>query len=311
MRLIHLRSPLLSLLLTSDLSIVSLSQSLMHYTAMLGTIYMVDIDVGESCLLSDPSKSRCSTKLPIFSLSSDLPDSAIQGQTRIIITALVACLAVLACAALIISVIVAQRRLLSNKSRRRRVVIASAIWDESSGHVLVSPDGMLPLTDIGSLESTDGAVGLKSSDRVSAFVDGESVTSSVLDIDLVPSHPAFVASLRSTWFWRQPGAPPPVLLQDRPAGFPNSTASHDLDSMEEMRHGQSLDFPHSRRGSTADGIFSGTTSVGGHSGVAAEGSVARFLDRFSSAVAQLALEVTGNVQGTRRLGVLYDRILTT
>ncbi|KAL7409215.1 hypothetical protein BDY24DRAFT_445093 [Mrakia frigida] len=260
--------------------------SLMHYTAMLGTTYMVDIDV-------------------------DLPDSAIQGQTRIIITALVACLAVLACSALIISVIVAQRRLLSNKSRRRRVVIASAIWDESSGHVLVSPDGMLPLADIGSLESTDGAVGLKSSDRVSAFVDGESVTSSVLDIDLVPSHPAFVASLRSTWFWRQPGAPPPVLLQDRPAGFPNSTASHDLDSMEEMRHGQSLDFPHSRRGSTVDGIFSGTTSVGGHSGVAAEGSVARFLDRFSSAVAQLALEVTGNVQGTRRLGVLYDRILTT
>jgi len=180
-------------------------------------------------------------------------------------------------------------------------VIASAIWDESTGNVLVSPDGMLPLTDIGSLEASDGAVGLKSSDRESV-----TSTSSTLDIDLVPSHPAFVASLRYTWFWRQPGAPPPNLLQDRPP--PTSTPSHDLNSVDE-RHGQSFDFPSHRQGSTADGVFSGSTSAG-HSGVA-DGTVADFLGRFSAAVAQLALEVTGNIQGTRRLGVLYDRILTT
>jgi hypothetical protein len=40
-------------------------------------------------------------------------------------------------------------------------------------------------------------------------------------------------------------------------------------------------------------------------------NVGKFMERFSVAVGQLASVITGNEQGVRRLGVLYDRILTT
>lgn len=40
-------------------------------------------------------------------------------------------------------------------------------------------------------------------------------------------------------------------------------------------------------------------------------NVGKFLDRFQAAVAYLAGDVIGHEQSVRRLGVLYDRILTT
>ena len=218
-----------------------------------------------------------------------------------IIIALVSSLAILSCLGLFVSVALAQRSRLRHRSRRRRVVVACAIWDLSTGQILVTPDGMLPLTDIGSLESTDGgAASNKSGDRGSTFGgDAESVQSSVLDIDLTPSHPAFIASLRSTWFWRQPGAPPPTLAKDRTV---TTTATLSEAVGEDTRPSQSMDLPSAdRRRSSVEGLASAAPSMGGQG--ASEGSVARFLDRFSSAVAQLAIDVTGSTQEIGRAHV--------
>ena len=95
-----------------------------------------------------------------------------------------------------------------SKKGRRRVVVAAMIYDQED-RLLVGTDGVLPTSDIIATEERPSRRSLGRSMSPSSW-DANSTNSSVLHVDLTPSHPAFIAALRSTWAWRQPGVVPPT-----------------------------------------------------------------------------------------------------
>jgi hypothetical protein len=213
--------------------------------------------------------------------------------------------------------------------------------------VLVSPEGMLPLCDIGELASTghmkrrwtgsisdssgsgEGGGGEKRgnwfgfgrSRRSSFWGEESSVGSSSLDIDLSPSHPAFIAALRSTWSWRRPNVAPPSLDPSAAAAhvpLPSDLESRRPTDADESVHHLGLGVNiGSHPGGEDETMKGGESMKRGVNSVMPVGSgnsnaaVSRFGEKFALAVAQLATLVTGGEQGARKLGVLYDQILTT
>ena len=235
-----------------------------------------------------------------------VPPKSAFGSTKKMITGIVASLAIIACLGIFTFSIVAHMRNLAHRKGRRRVVIAAMIYDEED-RLLVSPDGMLPMCDIASIDVDNKK---RNANRTKGW-DAESTSSSVLDIDLTSSHPAFIAALRSTWAWRQPG----VLPARRPStSLPNDSSngsSLHRDSVTQADRTTPDISRNARRISTlslADSaVYPGT--LDGRAPMTL--NVGKFMERFSIAVGFLAGVVTGSEQGVRRLGVLYDRILTT
>lgn len=188
------------------------------------------------------------------------------------------------------------------------------IYDEED-RLLVGTDGILPMTDI---VATDDAINKAKSSRFRRRSrlsrqaslntwDTNSTSSSVLHVDLTPSHPAFIAALRSTWAWRQPGVLPPTVAAAAAAAAASFTVPPDLEAGSDLA---SMD---AYRRSSAISATESAAYPSGTSGSIAPMSqnVSRFLDRFNAAVGRLSQLVTGNEQHARRLGVLYDRMLTT
>ncbi|KAL7419782.1 hypothetical protein Q5752_005698 [Cryptotrichosporon argae] len=215
----------------------------MHYTASEGTIYGWPV--------------------------SERPTAdAYMNLTKRMITGLVAALAFLACIAVFIFVWVAAGQERRERARRRRVVVASIIFNHE-GRILVNPtDGLVPMCDIAST-TTEQVPHATSRSFASE--------STVLTIDLSPSHDAFVQALKASWGWKTSVAYKPVPEQPT----------------------------YSRRGSaiTADSSVS--------SGQQRSLTVNSFVERFQTASRQLATRITGDASGVGRLGVLFDQILTT
>ncbi len=183
-------------------------------------------------------------------------------------------------------------------------MLAAMIFDQED-RLLVGTDGILPMSDIIATEEHPRRRSLGQA-RSSNSWDANSSTSSVLHVDLVPSHPAFIAALRSTWAWRQPGVVPPTAASLPPA----SADGHSLAEMGEAPPRSTMDST-GRRGSTLSAMESASyPSMVGHQAPLAQ-NVSKFLERFNAAVGRLSSTVTGNEHNARRLGVLYDRMLTT
>jgi hypothetical protein len=231
------------------------------------------------------------------------PPDAVFGGTKKMITGIVATLAVIACLGIFTFSIIGHVRAINVRKSRRRVVLAAMIYDEDD-RLLVAPDGVLPMCDIASVDADTKRRNLS---RIKTG-DTESICSSVLDIDLTTSHPAFIAALRSTWAWRQPGVVPAR----------RSSVSRPQDSMDDMANQEpspsESGFELNRGGkriSTLSLAESSAYPASQDGRTPMTLNVGKFMDRFSTAIGYLATTVTGNEQGVRRLGVLYDRILTT
>jgi hypothetical protein len=226
-------------------------------------------------------------------------------KTKNAITGLVAALAFLTCIAILTFLIVAHVKTIRNKRGRRRVVLATMIYDQED-RLLVGTDGILPMADIIATEERSKTrprrrSGLSRQKSVLSF-DTSSTSSSVLNLDLSPSHPAFIAALRSTWAWRQPGVIPPTTA---------AAQSPSVDVQSQAEEGRNNTESSARRGSLLSIAESASyPSVIGHPPPLAQ-NVSKFLERFNAAVGRLAQLVSGSSKNVRRLGVLYDRMLTT
>jgi len=218
------------------------------------------------------------------------------------ITGIIATLAIIACLAVFSFTVIAHLRNVNLSQGRRKVVLAAMIYDEDD-RLLVSPDGVLPMVDIASFDVDKKR---RSLSRAGNW-DADSTVSSVLDIDLNTSHPAFIAALRSTWAWRQPG----VLPARRPSVSRSSPQAEGASGQERSSTETSSEPSRSRRISMLSLADSAAYPASLDSRAPMTLNVGKFMDRFSTAVGYLASMVTGNDQGVRRLGVLYDRILTT
>ena len=218
------------------------------------------------------------------------------------ITGIIATLAIIACLAVFSFTVIAHLRNVNLSQGRRKVVLAAMIYDEDD-RLLVSPDGVLPMVDIASFDVDKKR---RSLSRAGNW-DADSTVSSVLDIDLNTSHPAFIAALRSTWAWRQPG----VLPAPRPSVSRSSPQAEGASGQERSSTETSSEPSRSRRISMLSLADSAAYPASLDSRAPMTLNVGKFMDRFSTAVGYLASMVTGNDQGVRRLGVLYDRILTT
>lgn len=227
------------------------------------------------------------------------PSSAkLENNTRQAIIGTCAALAFAACLGILAFIVVSQVRAISYRKNRRRVVVASILFDQDD-RLLVGPDGVLPMADIVAVE---GATGRRPPLRRSNTWDTQSTSSSILDVDLNTGHPAFIAALRSTWAWRRPGIyPSNAALQ---AYRTTSATPPPTEIAEEAASGE-------RRVSYVS--MSELASFPSHSTspIPMSMNVGRFLDRFVTAVTHLAGVITGHESSVRRLGVLYDRVLTT
>lgn len=227
-----------------------------------------------------------------------IPTSARQRRAKRVITALVASLAAAACLITVASAAFAQRQLRINRRKRRGLVVTAAIFDEA-GHMLVSPEGSMPVQNIAlDIINVRSSLFQRSFGSRPGSFSGESINSSVLtaEFDLTPQHQAFIAALRRTWAWRRGGdeAPPP----------PRVLALHNAPSQTSIVSEDAI--------ATVDSAWSAgykAAAVGPEPPVSQ--SVQRFLERFAHATSRLAEEVTGSAELIGRLGVLHDRILTT
>lgn len=205
------------------------------------------------------------------------------------ITGLVAALAFVACLGVAAFILVNSIRDRKERARRRRIVVASVLLDDQ-GRMLVSAiDGLLPMCDIASLTPRD--VKKKNQKNVHD------------QLDLTTANDAFVQSLKMSWSWRNP-------FWSAMNPFASVTDLLTGNTMEDTSTEMSGFVPpgHVRRPSN----FTNAESVmSGHSQPTQRLSVARFLERFALAATQLSVRLTGQQNGIGRLGVLYDRILTT
>ena len=241
------------------------------------------------------------------------------------ITGIVSALAILACLCIFTFIVITHMQQVAHRRGRRRVVVATMIYDQHD-RLLVAPDGVVPMCDIASVD-----VSTQAQQRSRRFSvqnmwsqgawDNRSTTSSVLDIDLSVSHPAFIAALRSTWAWRRPGTVPSrrgslatgnneSLL---PTTHPPSTrpTGHMGQTLWDSISGTPRHYKDEHRASIVSMAESAVYPASLEDQLPMTQSVGKFLDRFINAACHLAGVVTGNESDVKRLGVLYDRILST
>ncbi|KAL1410198.1 hypothetical protein Q8F55_004203 [Vanrija albida] len=258
----------------------------MHYTGMKGTIYGWPRD-------RSPNNA-----------------SAMSGTKRAI-TGLVSALAFAACIGVASFVGINSIRDRKERARRRRVVVASILIDDQDRILVSAIDGVLPMCDIASLTPTD-AIGKKKGKRYhrrAPSVISSSGESSVLGVDLTTGNEAFVQAMKMSWSWRNPfwsSLNPYASRSDLDGGVGNSPFAQLVPS-EGLKDGPLKDAPPHvpHRSSVATAAESTISSV------VPRLSIARFLEKFAVSATQLSMRLTGQQDGISRLGVLYDRILTT
>jgi NO-binding membrane sensor protein with MHYT domain len=216
------------------------------------------------------------------------PDQAISRQSQLTgtnaaIVGVVTALAFAACVGCAVFFAVSSWAKSKERRRRRRVVIAAVFLDQYDRVLVNSTDGMLPMCDIASLTGDQYSNSKRSS-------TSSSTNSSALGMDLTPGHDAFVSALKMSWSWRSGLVPSPSALTQEAV---NGQLTMNT-AIAEMRRGSQY----------TDG-----SSVQDNRPVRL--SIAKFLEMFGNAAANLAVRVTGQEQGIMRLGVLYDQILTT
>lgn len=265
--------------------VLALAVSCMHYTAMVGTHYAI---------------KRGETP----------PDSArVHSGTKRTIIAICSALAFAACLGIVAFIIISQVRAISYKRNRRRVVVAAVLLDQND-RMLVWSDGVLPMADIVAVDGDASQSRLKRHIS-SQHWDTQSTRSSVLDVDLSIGHPAFIAALRSTWAWRQPGVYPQKQTSNTLPDFsttltgPPSMQSSSAESHSFTEH--SADRRPSYVSMSELASFPSMTPPQ----LPVAMNVGKFLDRFIHSVSHLSSVITGHEGSVRRLGVLYDRVLTT
>ncbi|KAJ9123345.1 hypothetical protein QFC22_001544 [Naganishia vaughanmartiniae] len=263
--------------------------------------------VGVACVLASAVcamhyTAMCGAEYGLW--KGERPGAAFRFNTQRLIIGLVSSLAFVACLSIFGFTIFARFRIAAHRRGRRRVVVATMIYD-NEGRLLVASDGVIPMCEIAHLygDSRKSSFGRSQRSNSTATWESGSDISSILDVDLSVSHPTFIAALRSTWAWRQagvyPAGPGNAIPRNQPGDF--TRASDDLN------HAGST----ARRISVLSIAESASYPGASDSSRPLAMNVARFLDRFQYAVAQLANTVIGSEQSVRRLGVLYDRILTT
>ena len=215
-------------------------------------------------------------------------DQAISRQSQLTgtnaaIVGVVTALAFAACVGCAVFFAVSSWAKSRERRRRRRVVIAAVFLDQYDRVLVNSTDGMLPMCDIASLTGDQYSTSKRSSESTST-------SSSALGMDLTPGHDAFVSALKMSWSWRSGLVPNPnTLTQEAINGQVVMNTA-----IAEMRRGSQ---------------YTEGSSVQDNRPVRL--SIAKFLELFGNAAANLAVRVTGQEQGIMRLGVLYDQILTT
>ena len=213
-------------------------------------------------------------------------DQAISRQSQLTgtnaaIVGVVVALAFAACVGCAVFFAVSSWSKRRERRRRRRVVIAAIFLDQHDRVLVNSTDGMLPMCDIASLTG-DNQTGSKRSSHTG------STNSSALGMDLSAGHDAFVSALKMSWSWRSGAVANPAALTSEAIKTQIAVNS----AAAEIRRGSQI---------TMQSADSRPVRL----------SIAKFLEMFGNAAAQLAVTVTGSQQGITRLGVLYDQILTT
>lgn len=226
--------------------------------------------------------------------------------TNAAITGIVSALAFAACIACAVFFLLHSLHLRREQARRRRVVVASIMFDEKDRILVHSTDGMLPMYDIASL--TGGVHG--NSNGRGSFIQSLSSESTVLGMDLSTGHEAFVSALKLSWMWRNPitSQQNSTLLLDNKNQSQSHSHSHSHSHAAQLPADSMLPtLLDIRRGSMVTNHTS-TTLTGSRSMPL---SISKFLEKFSTSSGHLAMRLTGQTNGIRRLGVLYDQILTT
>ncbi len=256
----------------------------MHYTGMRGTIYGWE-----------------QNRRPSGSTS--------MSGTKRAITGIVAALAFVACLGVATFIVINSMRDRKERARRRRVVVASVLLDNQDRMLVSAIDGLLPMCDIASLSPTDDAVKMKVLSETASSID-----SSGLGVDLTTHNEAFLQAMKMSWSWRNPfwsSLNPFATASDivganglelAPSPQPNAPAQlHPPPSTPlHMQHRGSV----ATNGTASGSVISGMT-------VLTKLNIARFLEKFAVSATQLSVRLTGKQDGLSRLGVLYDKILTT
>lgn len=288
---------------------VMLRPKLKHsWYAKIGVAFVLGIAV---CAMHYCGKSQAKrVKLTIamggtvyaWDTSAVPPESTYMAGNKRAIIAVVASLAFAACIGILIFAIIASRHHMAKKTRRRRVVVASVLFDTHDRVLVSSIDGTLPMCDIASLELEDNALAKHKSRN-----DYDSVGSSLLGMDLTTGHDAFIAALKTSWMWRQISSSGEVPYSVSSATNVSTSWNTDLGNRSGVNAVIDLQ---QRRPSALSGAETIPSTFIGHNRPLPS-NVARFLERFSAAAHSLAVAVSGSQSGLGRLGVLYDRILTT
>ncbi|KAK8861350.1 hypothetical protein IAR55_002169 [Kwoniella newhampshirensis] len=210
--------------------------------------------------------------------------------TNAAITGVVAALAFTACIGCAVFFVLHSLNNRRERARRRRVVVASVLLDDRDRVLVNSTDGMLPMCDIASLTGGE----LPSTAR--SFSQSMSSESTVLGMDLTIGHDAFVSAMKLTWSWRNPSMSPIHQVMTNDSKIPKTDESALAATLADIRRGSMI---------TAN---TATTTTGSRP---TSLSITKFLEKFATSSCQLAVRLTGEMDGIQRLGVLYDQILTT
>ncbi|GAA5872140.1 hypothetical protein JCM3774_002281 [Rhodotorula dairenensis] len=236
-------------------AILAVGVTLMHFVALLGTHYWV----------------RAGDDLKTGSNST----------TKIVIIAIICCVAPICCICLLVFAYVGQQRALRQRAARHRVILSTAIFDHH-GLMLVDPEsGLLPFARIYPTplaEEHDDKINWRQ-----LFRFDDRLRLDAAKLKLQRSDPAFVAFLRLSWKWRLPRAD---------TGEDNTTPTY--------------------RGSVAFSDFAnralGKVSTSQDLSDPEASGLVRSIASFQLAGEEIAGTVTG-VNDPKSLGVLFDSIL--
>ncbi|GMK54530.1 hypothetical protein CspeluHIS016_0111160 [Cutaneotrichosporon spelunceum] len=262
--------------------ILALAVCGMHYTGMRGTIYGWEVDRRPNAATSMSGTKRA-------------------------ITGIVAALAFLACLGVATFIVMKAIRDRKERARRHRVVVASVLLDDQGRMCVSAIDGLLPMCDIASLNPSD--------DKKRGLNDvASSIESSGLGVELTTHNEAFLQAMKMSWSWRNP-------FWSSLNPFASASDVVEANGLElvpsplpvapvQLPTPPPTPFQLQHRGSIATNATASASVISGIS-VVQKLNIARFLEKFAVSATQLSVRLTGQPEGLSRLGVLYDKILTT
>ncbi|GAA5983157.1 hypothetical protein JCM10908_000176 [Rhodotorula pacifica] len=236
-------------------AILAVGVTLMHFVALLGTHYWVR--------------------------AGDPLETGSDSTTKIVIIAIICCVAPICCICLLVFAYVGQQRALRQRAARHRVILSTAIFDHH-GLMLVDPEsGLLPFARIYPTPLAEDHEDKIHWRQLFRFQDRLRLDAAKLKLQR--SDPVFVAFLRLSWKWRLPRAD---------SGEDTATPTY--------------------RGSIAFSDFARRSPLKASSSQDLSdpeaGALVRSIASFQLAGEEIAEAVTG-VNDPKALGVLYDNIL--